>query len=141
MWLERHRDLGVLLLRLFLAFVLIFGTYDNVISRERMLEFRDFLAAHGFPAPLFCAYLSVYAQFLCGALLAMGFATRLAAAVMVINFTVALLMVHTRLPYQQNLAPLAVLAICVGVLFLGGGRWSIDRTRGAAKNRNPDPRD
>ena len=62
-FLDRYRDLAPLLLRLFVAFVLIYGTADNVFSTTRMLEFRDFLAANGFPHPLACAYLSAYGQF------------------------------------------------------------------------------
>jgi putative oxidoreductase len=135
MHLDRHRELAPLLLRLFLAFVLIYGTQDNVFSHERLLEFRDFLAAQQFPWPLLCAYVSVYAQFLCGIAIALGLGTRLAAAVMVVNFVVALGMVHTKLPYAQNIAPLAVLAISVALIFLGAGPWSLDgrRARTAAR--------
>ena len=57
-FLDRYRDLAPLLLRLFVGFVLIYGTADNVFSTARMLEFRDFLAANGFPYPLACAYLA-----------------------------------------------------------------------------------
>ena len=38
------RDLAPLLLRLFLAFVLMYGTLDNVLSHERMLEFQQNIA-------------------------------------------------------------------------------------------------
>lgn len=128
-WFARQAQLGVVVLRLFLAFVLIYGTQDNVFSPARLLEFRGFLDANGFPAPLVCAYLSVYAQFIAGILIAVGLATRAAAAVMVVNFVVALIMVHAKLPYQQNIAVLAVLAICVAILFLGAGPWSLDGRR------------
>ena len=133
----RLRDVAVLILRLFVAFVLIYGTQDNVFHRERMLEFRDFLASNGFPYPLFCAYLSAWAQFLTGILLALGLFTRLAAGVVVVNFIVALAMVHTKTPFNVNIAPLAML---VGGLFFvlhGAPRWSLDailaRRRGASR--------
>ena len=133
----RLRDVAVLLLRLFVAFVLIYGTQDNVFHRERMLEFRDSLASNGFPYPLFCAYLSAWAQFLTGILLALGLFTRIAAAIVVVNFVVALLMVHTKTPFSANIAPLAML---VGGLFFvlhGAPRWSLDATlarrRGASR--------
>ena len=74
--IERQRDLAPLLLRLFVAFVLVYGTQDNVFDRERMLEFRDFLAGQGFPLPLASAYLSAFAQFFCGILLGLGLFTR-----------------------------------------------------------------
>ena len=133
----RLRDVAALLLRLFVAFVLIYGTQDNVFHRERMLEFRDFLSGNGFPYPLFCAYLSAWAQFVTGILLALGLFTRVAAAIVVVNFIVALVMVHTKTPFNVNIAPLAML---VGGLFFvlhGAPRWSLDATlarrRGASR--------
>jgi putative oxidoreductase len=132
--LDRRREVGPLLLRLFVAFVLIYGTQDNVLSSERMLEFRDFLEGHGFPYPLASARLSVYAQFLCGWLILFGLLTRVAALVMIINFGVALLMVHVGLPFSANIAPLAMLFGSLFFLFYGAGPHSVDariRTSGA----------
>jgi putative oxidoreductase len=124
----RHapRDLAPLVLRLFVAFVLVYGTQDNVLSHARMLEFRDFLAANHFPFPLFCAYLSGYAQFLTGIALAFGLLTRLAASIVVVNFVVALLMVHRSLPFTANVAPLAMLVCGLFFLLHGAPRYSLD---------------
>lgn len=123
---DRYGSVGALLLRLFIAFVLIYGTQDNVFSHARMAEFRGFLAQQGFPAAQGCAYLSVYAQFIAGFLIAAGLATRPAAMAMAVNFLVALLMVHTRLPFSANVAPLAMLAGSLFLLFHGAGPWSVD---------------
>jgi putative oxidoreductase len=129
LWLspfDRYRDAGPLFLRLFVAFVLIYGTQDNVFDGTRMLEFRDFLAQHGFPRPLASAYLSAYAQFGAGVLIALGLLTRWASAVMVVNFAVALGMVHANLPFNLNIAPLAMLFGALFLLFSGAGRYSLD---------------
>lgn len=126
---ERRSELGVFLFRLFLGSVLVYGTADNVLSHERMLEFRDFLADSGFPYPLFCAYLSAYAQFVCGLLLLVGAFTRWAALVMVVNFLVALAMVHIGLPFSANIAPMAMLFGAVLFLFHGAGAYSLDARR------------
>ena len=137
---ERHAHVGTLLLRLFLAFVLIYGTQDNVFSQERMHEFRDFLAANGFPFPLASAHLSAYAQFLCGGLIALGLYTRLAALIMIINFVVALAMVHVGLPFNANIAPLAMLFGSVFLLFNGAGPVSLDarvEARGEVRRGEP----
>lgn len=123
---DRLRELAPLVLRLFIAFVLIYGTQDNVFSHARMLEFRDFLANNGFPAPLASAYLSVYAQFITGILLLFGLFTRFAAAVVVVNFVVALLMVHLRLPFTANIAPLAMLVGGIFFLLYGSPQYSLD---------------
>ena len=120
------REIAPLLLRLFVAFVLVYGTADNIFSQARMLEFRDFLAKNGFPQPLFCAYLSAYAQFVTGLLLAVGLFTRLAAAVVVVNFVVALWMVHRGLPFSANIAPLAMLVGGAFFVLYGPTRWSLD---------------
>ena len=137
--LDRHREAGPLLFRLFLGATLVYGTQDNVFHAERMLEFRDFLAANGFPAPLASAYLSAYAQFVCGALIAVGLLTRAAAAVMVVNFLVALAMVHVSLPFSANISPLAMLFGSVLFLFLGGGPISLDARLRAGRRFGAEP--
>lgn len=135
----RPGEIGLLLFRLFLAFVLIYGTMDNVFSHERMLEFRDFLAGNGFPFPLLSARVSAYAQFVCGILIGVGLLTRPAAAVVVVNFAVALVMVHRDLPFSANISPLAM--FFGGLLFLlyGAGRFSLDaRVGGSLEPAGPN---
>jgi putative oxidoreductase len=128
--LARRREIAPLLFRLFIAFVLIYGTVDNIISRDRMMEFRDFLATHGFPWPMASARLSAWAQFLTGILLAIGLWTRLAAAIVTVNFVVAIAMVHVGLPFNANIAPLAMLVGGVFFVLYGAPRWSVDAFRG-----------
>lgn len=130
--IERYSALGAPILRLFLAFVLIYGTQDNVFHWERMIEFRDFLARNGFPYPLLAAHVSAYAQFICGILLALGLFTRVAALVMCVNFLVALGMVHVGLPFEANIAPLAMFFGSVFFLLHGAGSFSLD-ARAAAR--------
>lgn len=125
-WLDVHRELAVLVLRLFVAFVLVYGTQDNVFSSARMDEFRDFLAANGFPWPGGAAYVSAYAQFGAGLLLFAGLYTRLAAFVVVINFITALVMVHRALPFNANIAPLAMLVGGIFFVIYGAPRYSLD---------------
>jgi putative oxidoreductase len=120
------REWGPLLLRVFLGCVLIYGTQDNVFHPERMQEFAGFLASNGFPVPLASAYLSAWAQFLCGILIVIGLLTRIAAGIMVINFIVALLMVHTSLPFSANISPLAMLFISMFLVLYGPTILSVD---------------
>ncbi|MHC2991046.1 DoxX family protein, partial [Pontibacter sp. HJ8] len=40
---QRHKAYGVLFLRLAMGGFLIYGVQDNILSWERMLEFRHFL--------------------------------------------------------------------------------------------------
>ena len=135
--LDRHAELGTLFLRMFFAFVLIYGTQDNVFHRERMLEFRAFVEQNGFPYPLFSAYLSAYAQFICGILIGVGLLTRLAALTMIINFVAALLMVHVGLPFSANISPLAMLFCGVFFLLHGPGPFALDASL-RRRNESPD---
>ena len=117
----------MLALRLAIGVRLVEGTQDNVFSHERMEEFARFLAAHGTPAPMFSAYLSVYAQFICGILIVLGLFTRPAGLVMTINFICALIIAHRTTPFVQTWPALMMLAAAVYFLFCGAGALALDR--------------
>jgi len=123
---ERHREYGAVFVRLVVGFVLIYGTQDNVFSHERMLEFRDFLAARRVPLPLFAAYLSAYAQFVCGILYVLGLLVRPAALVMVVNFVAALVIAHLDTPLDAARLALCMLFSSLFLLFNGAGELSLD---------------
>ena len=127
--LEPYREYGPLFIRLIVGYRLVWGTADNVFSYARMLEFNDFLAAHSVPFPLFAAFLSAYAQFICGLLFVLGAYTRPAAAVMAVNFMVALLLVHVGQPFLENYDALVMLFGAVFLLLHGPGLLSVDAAR------------
>ncbi len=125
-WLDRRKDAGVLLLRLFTGIRLIYGVLDNVLSWHRMLEFRDFLQAFHFPLPLVSAIVSVYTQLFAGISYILGWKIRYAAILMIINFVVAELMVHLNQTFEQMTPALAMLFISILFLFQGAGKYSFD---------------
>lgn len=127
-WTARRANFGLLILRLVTGGHLLYMTQDNVRSWARMLEFRDFLALHGFAFPLVCAVVSVAAQFVGGGLLAFGLYTRVAALVLAVNFAVAIWMVDARQPYPAAFAALSLVAAALCLMFTGPGRWSLDRS-------------
>jgi putative oxidoreductase len=129
LWLSSKADMGLLVLRLFVGLRIVFGVFDNVISWDRMLEFSAFLKANHFPTPTFCAVLSVYAQFVCAVLILVGYKTRFAAAVLGVNFIVAITMVHLSDSIEQMTPALAILCISIALLFTGSGKYSIKKTR------------
>ncbi len=129
---KARREYGAFFVRLVVGFVLVYGTQDNVFSHERMLEFRDFLAARGVPLPLFSAHLSAYAQFVCGLLFVVGLAVRPAAAVMVVNFVAALLIAHLDAPLDAARLALCMLFSSLFLLFHGAGKPSVDERLGWA---------
>lgn len=124
--LERRREYGLFFIRLIIGFHLVYGTADNVFSTERMYEFRDFLAARGTPWPLLAAYVSAWAQFICGILYIVGALVRPAAAVMIINFICALLIAHRTGGYPAAALALIMLFTSIGFLIHGAGKPSWD---------------
>lgn len=124
---DPRRDLGALFVRLAVGFHLVHGTQDNVFSWHRMLEFRDFLAANGFPWPLPGAVVSAWAQLLCGVLYFVGLFVRPAALVMIVNFVLALLIAHRNGGYPSAAPAVMMLAASLFLLFHGAGAASLDR--------------
>ncbi len=77
--------IALLILRLFVGSRLIYGVLDNIISWRQMNEFASFLTSHGFPFPLIAAISSVYAQFIAGFCVLIGFKTKFFSIIMVFN--------------------------------------------------------
>jgi len=93
-----------------------------------MIEFSEFLHANGFPIPTISAVVSVYVQLLGAVMILIGFKIRLASVLLIINFLIALIMVHFRLNDTiEGMTPaLAMLFGCLTFLFTGAGKWSMD---------------
>ena len=125
-FLEKYQEYGVIFIRLIVGFHLIYGTQDNVFSYQRMQEFASFLAARNVPFPLLSAFVSVYAQFICGLLFVAGAATRLAAAVMIINFIAAIVIAHIGDTYAHMFPALMMLAAVCFFFLHGPGKLSVD---------------
>jgi putative oxidoreductase len=125
-WTDRYRDYAALFIRLAIGTRLIAGTQDNVFSSARMEEFVAFLAANGTPYPEVGAVVSVYAQFVCGALFILGLWTKPAAVVMIVNFVAALAIAHRQTPFEVTWPALMMLAAAVFFLLHGPGRPSVD---------------
>lgn len=123
---SRFSRFGPLFIRFIIGWHLIYGTQDNILSWERMLEFRNFLEFHGLPFPLTGAIISVYAQFICGMFYIFGWFTRLAALIMIFNFIVALLLVHLSDPYPAVFLALMMLFGSLYLLVNGAGPISMD---------------
>lgn len=114
-------DIALLIVRLAFGTRLIYGTIDNIVSWERMLEFSSFLEVNGFPLPLVSAIVSVYAQFLAGLCWILGFKVKEASAIMILNFLVAIIGFHLiQGDSYLNTAP-AVHLLAVAILLFSSG--------------------
>ena len=132
-------DIALLLLRLAFGFRLVFGTVDNIVSWEQMLEFRDFLEGHGFPIPLVSAVVSVYAQFLAGLCWMIGFRVKLFSILMIGNFVVALLFVHIAggSTYLETAPAVHMLVVSIVFVLTGAGRLVLGQNGPTSALRSP----
>lgn len=126
---EQRASYGAIFLRIVLAWRLIYGTLDNILSWERMLEFRDYLDGRGLIFPLVAAVVSVSAQFVCGLLYLVGAYVRYAAMIMVVNFSFALLIAHIGDAFLNAFDALVMLFGSCCLVFLGAGKLSVDHRR------------
>ena len=87
-------------------------------------------SSSGIPLPLVSAGVVMAVEFLGGALLVLGIATRLAAGLNAIDMLVAILAVHLRHGFfNQNMGveyPLTLLAACVCLMLAGPGAASAE---------------
>lgn len=116
-------DLGLLILRVFagLSLALAHG-WSKVPPGEAFVQT---VTSLGFPAEM--AYLTMLTEFFGGLALAAGLLTRPVALAMVINFSVAGFMSHAADPYLRKELPFMFLAVATMFLFVGAGRFSVDR--------------
>lgn len=126
-WLNKNRDIGIFLLRIFVAVRIIYGVSDNILSWDHMVAFRDFLDKFHFPLPLASGVVSVYLQFICGLLILIGYKIRPAAFLLMLNFLVAVLMVHRNDSFESMTPALALLFSCIVLLFYGPDKYSLKR--------------
>lgn len=124
-----RKDFALLLLRVAFGFRLIYGTFDNIIDWDRMVEFKNFLATNGFPIPMVCAVVSVYLQFLAGVSWIIGYQVKWTSLLMIINFVIALVGVHliNGDSYLSMAPAIHLLVVAAFFYFVGPGRYAIQR--------------
>lgn len=128
LFFKRYSSWSPLFIRLVAGFHLIYGVLDNVLSRTRMTEFIQYLNTHGVPYSI-AAYLSVYAQLICGVCFILGCFQRTSAFVMILNFIFALIIAHVGDRYDNLFPALFMLASSLSLFFSGAGKLSLDQYR------------
>ncbi|WP_313191861.1 DoxX family protein [Sphingobacterium sp.] len=124
-----NTSIGLLLLRIFIGLRLMYGVLDNLISWDHMQEFAGFLGKFKFPYPIVSAIISVAVQMIAGFLILIGWQTKFSAAIIFINFLIAIFMVH--IPNGDSIElmtpALALLFVSASLFFTGAGKYSVDK--------------
>lgn len=79
--------------------------------------------------------LVVFAEVLCSILLMIGFATRIASIVLIINMLVAVFLVHGADPLAKKELAILYLLIYVTLLVTGSGKYGVDAAIGKKRYR------
>ncbi len=125
---DQSANVGLFVLRLVVGAVFMMhgGQKLFVLGLPGVAAFMTRLAI---PAPNIAAVVVTLVEFIGGALLILGLFARPAAALIAIDMTVAVLVVHLHngffLPTGFEFA-LTLLCACIAVVLMGAGAWSVD---------------
>lgn len=122
---QSHFDIALLLVRLTVgAFMLTHGIpkLEKLLGAEP-ITFGDPL---GVTEPISLG-LAVFGEVVCSALLILGLFTRLAAFALAFTMFVAAFLAQSGAPFGKRELALMYLLIYVAILFVGPGRYSLDR--------------
>jgi putative oxidoreductase len=128
-------DLGKLLLRIAVGLVLVFHGYSKILSGVEWLK----APVAGLGLPGFVAYGVYLGEFVAPIMVILGFRTRLAAPVIVINMVMAILIAHRNQVFALKEAgggwaielDALLLLGALALFFMGGGRYGITRGKSA----------
>lgn len=121
--------LGLLILRVVagLSLSLAHGMGKLPVSDK----FIEGVGGMGFPVPVVFAWAAALSESVGGILLALGWFTRPAAAMIVATMTTAVVLRHAGDPFGNRELPLLFGTIALMFLLVGAGKYSLDeRTRG-----------
>jgi putative oxidoreductase len=117
-------DAGLALLRIYAGLALALAHGINKIPPAE--GFVGFVGRLGMPAPEAAAWMSGFAEFGGGILLALGLLTRPAALLMLGNMVVVVFLAHAGDPFGDRELPLFFLFAALAFLLKGSGRYSVD---------------
>lgn len=121
-------DLGLLLLRLasggFMAYSHGWSKLQGVLAGD--LGFADPIGLGEVPS----LFLTVFAEFVCGILVALGLFTRLALVPLIITMIVAVFIIHAEDPFGKQEFGLLFLIPYLTLFLTGPGKFSLDKAMG-----------
>ena len=118
-------DLGPVFLRL-AGLALVYHGW-RVVTSSALDDLATNVTRLGLPAPT--AWLVVGSAVACGACIALGLFTRIAAGIVAITMFVAAFVHHATDPFERRELPFLYLIILLCLVCVGAGRWSLDARR------------
>jgi putative oxidoreductase len=137
--LKRHDWVPVLLARLSIGLEFFLSGKEKL---GKLGELTTYFASLNIPAPGFNATLTATTELVCGLLLVIGLATRLAAAPLVVVMAVAIVTAQLKtvkepfLSHFLYLAEWSFVVILVWLVFVGGGKASVDHWLASRRRRS-----
>ena len=119
-----NTDLGTLLLRLIFGGMFIYFGYQKLANYNTMLGMMGDPIGIGSKPSLI---LIIFGEFFCGIFIALGFLTRIFVIPTFITMIVAYFVAHANDPFQVKQSAFVYMLLCLPVVVLGSGRFSVDR--------------
>jgi uncharacterized membrane protein YphA (DoxX/SURF4 family) len=122
----RAASISLVFIRIAFGYHLYQYAAPMVLHASERAEFVQMLAGRGVPVPAIAGVIAIGAEFLGALSLMLGFLVRPACGVLLLNFAVALLVVHRNHAYMQAFEAIQMFLVCLTLLGAGAGAWSID---------------
>lgn len=115
---------GLLVLRLAVGAVFIYHGWTKLQGMEGVV---GMMAGIGLPVPMFWAWLVALVEFVGGIAIILGLFTNVVTILLAIDMVVALITVHTKMPYKAAELPIVLLASVVTLYTTGAGKLALMR--------------
>ena len=129
-FLNKHKDTGILLLRLTtgIGFAFVHGWGKVYGGPELWAKLGGAMSNYGITFyPVFWGFMAGFSEFFGGILLILGLFTRPAAGFMAFTMVTAALTHLSRLdPWNRIITPVEMLGIFLCLIFVGAGKYSLD---------------
>ncbi|PSL00485.1 DoxX family protein [Cecembia rubra] len=116
-------DVALLLLRIGTSLMMMTHGWAKIIDfSARLTTFRDPIGL----GPAMSLQATIFAEFFCSILLALGFMTRLSLIPLIFTMTVVSFIVHAEDPFAMKEKALLFLLIFIVQFIMGPGKFSVD---------------
>jgi putative oxidoreductase len=131
-WLGQYRDVGILFLRVGIGIMMVLHGWPKLAGgQEAWAKVGGAMGHLGIAFwPILWGFLAAMSETLGGALLALGFLTRLAALAITATMVVATIMIYhvSHGAFSEWCHPAEIGIVCLSLVLIGAGKYSVDRS-------------